>query len=70
MEFITQTNSYNTGGGCMVDVLTLEDGRVLCVTDDYVGLYHSVNDMLEDDGTKCIKGFWITKNLSGEKYEI
>jgi hypothetical protein len=62
MDFITKTDSYNTGGGCMVDVLTLANNQVLCISDEYVGLYNSLNDMLEDDGTKCLQGFWINQN--------
>jgi len=59
MIYITKTETYNTGGGCMVDILTLSTGKVVCISDEYVGLYHSIDDMLEDDGTKCIQGFWI-----------
>jgi len=61
MEFITKTESYHTGGGVMVDMLTLSNGLILCISDEYVGLYKSIDDMLEDDGTKCIKGFWINQ---------
>jgi hypothetical protein len=64
MVHITKSESYNTGGGCMVDILTLSSGKVLCISDEYVGLYNSIDDMLEDDGTKCINGFWIEKELA------
>jgi len=47
----------------MVDILHLSNGKVLCVSDEYVGLYNSVDDMLEDDGTKCLDGFWTTKEV-------
>ena len=59
MIYVTKTEEYDTGGGCVVDVLTLSTGKVVCISDEYVGLYHSLDDMLEDDGTKCIRGFWI-----------
>jgi hypothetical protein len=59
MYYITKQETWNTGGGCMVDVLTLKNGQVLCLSDEYAGLYNSIDDMLEDDGTKCINGFWI-----------
>ena len=74
MYHITKQETYNTGGGCMVDFLHLSNGKVLCISDEYVGLYNSVDDMLEDDGTKCIQGFWtndITKQFEatwGEGY--
>ncbi len=60
MIYITKEETYGTGGNCMVDVLTLSNGKVVCISDEYVGLYNSVNDMLEDDGTKCLNGFWIS----------
>ena len=59
MTHITDVSTYNTGGGCMVDVLTLTNGKVLCISDEYVGLYDSVEDMPEDDGSKGLKGFWL-----------
>jgi len=59
MQHITKLETWNTGGGCMVDILHLSSGKVVCISDEYVGLYNSVDDMLEDDGTKCINGFWI-----------
>jgi len=60
MIYITKEEIYDTGGNGMVDVLTLSNGKVVCISDEYVGLYNSVNDMLEDDGTKCLNGFWIS----------
>jgi hypothetical protein len=59
MQHITKLETWNTGGGCMVDILYLPSGKVVCISDEYVGLYNSADDMLEDDGTKCINGFWI-----------
>ena len=64
MIHIEKTETYNTGGGSMVDILTLSNGKVVCISDEYVGLYNSINDMLEDDGTKCINGFWIEKETA------
>jgi hypothetical protein len=61
MHHITKQETWNTGGNCMVDILTLSNGQVLCVSDEYVGLYNSADEFLDDDGTKCIKGFWTNK---------
>lgn len=61
MFHITKQETWNMGGGCMVDVLTLSNGKILCLSDEYAGLYNSLDDMLEDDGTKCIEGFWLSK---------
>jgi len=59
MIHITKQETWNTGGGCMVDVLTLSNNKVLCLSDEYAGLYNSIDDMLEDDGTKCLNGFYF-----------
>lgn len=59
MNYIVNTESINTGGGCMVDVLTLEDGRVIIVNDEYIGLFKDIDSFLTDDGTKCQNGFSI-----------
>jgi hypothetical protein len=61
MIHITKQETWNTGGGCVVDILHLSSGKVVCISDEYVGLYLSADDMLEDDGTKCLSGFWIPK---------
>ena len=61
MYHITKQETYNTGGGCMVDILHLSNGKILAISDEYVGLYNSVDDMLEDDGTKCLSGFWTNE---------
>lgn len=42
--FIKSVETVNTGGGCMVDLVTLESGQVLCVDDEYVVLYKSKAD--------------------------
>jgi hypothetical protein len=62
MDYINEIKTYSTGGGCTVDTLTLLNGLIICISDEYVGLYSSIKDMLEDDGTKCLQGFWINQN--------
>ena len=61
MHYIVKQETWNTGGGCMVDILTLRDGKVLCVSDEYVGLYNSIDEFFDDDGTRCNDGFWINE---------
>jgi hypothetical protein len=60
MYHITKQETYNTGGGCMVDILHLPNGKVLTLSDEYISLYNSVEDMLEDGGTKSLNGFWLS----------
>ena len=62
MENIKGTYSYHTGGGCMVDIIELKNGLIVAISDEYLGLYKSLDDMLEDDGTKSINGFWLHTN--------
>ena len=37
--YVKTATCVNTGGGCMVDLLTLEDGRVIGINDEYICLY-------------------------------
>lgn len=64
MNYIIKEETWNMGGGWMVDILYLSSGKVIAVSDEYVGLYNSADDVLEDDGTKCINGFWIEKEIA------
>ena len=47
----------NTGGGCELDIFTLPNGKVLAVSDEFIGLYNNVEDIFEDD--TMITGFYI-----------
>jgi hypothetical protein len=38
---IVSIDTENSGGGNMLDFITLRDGQVLVVSDEYVGLYAS-----------------------------
>ena len=42
LENIKKIYSENTGGGCIVDFLELENGLLLAVSDEYVGLYKKI----------------------------
>lgn len=48
-QFVTRVCTENTGGGCMVDLLELVDGRVLGVSDDCVVLYPNAAAIHEGD---------------------
>lgn len=56
MNHIEKVETHHTGGGCMVDILTLPNGKIVAVSDEYVGLYDSVDALYESEP---IKGFWI-----------
>lgn len=43
MGYIKNSYVENTGGGCLVDVIELENGNVLIVNDEYIGLYKSLD---------------------------
>ena len=47
----------NMGGGCMVDILTMADGKVVVVSDEYVGLYESKDAFFSSADE--INGFYI-----------
>lgn len=54
--YIKSTEVENMGGGCMVDILTLADGKVVVISDEYVGMYESKDAFL--DGADQINGFY------------
>lgn len=48
-QFVQQVFTENTGGGCMVDLVVLNEGRVIGITDESVVLYPSMNAFYEGD---------------------
>jgi hypothetical protein len=48
-EFVESVSCENTGGGCYVDFVTLKDGRVLGINEEYVVLYDSMDDVWEGE---------------------
>jgi len=52
--YITKIETVNTGGGCMVDLLTLSDGRVIGINDECVALYESINKFDSGDSIEVL----------------
>jgi hypothetical protein len=46
-EYVRSVSSWDSGGGIMVDIVELADGRVLGITDESVVLYPNL-DALQD----------------------
>jgi hypothetical protein len=44
-EWVKELRTWDSGGGQLLDMLTLKDGRVLVVSEDAVVLYASMNDL-------------------------
>lgn len=59
MNFINikSTETANMGGGCMVDILTLNDGRVIVISDEYLGMYESKDAFF--DSADQLNGFYL-----------
>ena len=49
LENITEVGTWDSGGGQVLDLLTLKDGRVLVVSDESVVLYTSMEDLEEGE---------------------
>lgn len=45
LEYIAETSTWDSGGGMLLDILTLKDGRVLAVSEDAIVLYASLDDL-------------------------
>lgn len=44
MQFVEKTETVNMGGGSMVDIIVLKDGRVVALNDEAVVLFSSLED--------------------------
>lgn len=58
MEYIKSTETVNTGGGCMVDLIYLQDGRVIGLNDECAVLYASITDFW-NGGSNDLPAFLI-----------
>ena len=47
------------GSGNILDVLTLKDGTVLIINDEYIGHYKSLDDF--DGGVDQLNGFYLKR---------
>jgi hypothetical protein len=56
MDNITKIETENTGGGTMVDILTLWNGKVIVVSEDYVGVYKSKEAFYESSNLDTVDG--------------
>lgn len=63
-----KTEMLDTGGGCEVRIVQLNDNKVLVMNDEYVSLYNSIDDFWDiDEGVekeqtnKELFGFWVNK---------
>lgn len=57
-KFIKKVWTENTGGGCMVDMIELEDGRVIGINEECVVLYESM-DQFYEAGSEALPSFTI-----------
>lgn len=49
-EFVTKIETVNTGGGCMVDIVHLWDGRVITLNDECLCVFKSESAFWDDQG--------------------
>jgi hypothetical protein len=55
--YIKQVYSWNSGGGIEIDIVELEDGSVLGITEESLVLYNSIEELQEGivvNGNKTI----------------
>ena len=60
-KYIEKVESMDTGGMTIVDFVTLKDKKVICISDEYIGLYKDMDSFFEDENG-FINGFWIKEN--------
>jgi hypothetical protein len=49
LTYVKNISSWDSGGGLMVDLIELRDGRVLGITDEVVILYGGMEDVISGD---------------------
>ena len=49
-EYVVEIKTWNSGGNIMLDIVTLNNGNVIVISDDAVSLWNSENEFFEDDG--------------------
>lgn len=56
MDNIVKIELFNTGGNCLVDIVTLHNGRIMVISEDYACVY---NDMqaFHDSSEGNLAGF-------------
>lgn len=62
--YVTKTWTENTGGGCMVDFIQLDDGRVITVNDESLAVWQSVDAFYkaaEGYEGQCEMHHWFTR---------
>jgi hypothetical protein len=61
LSWVVDVETENTGGGCMVDLIKLDNGLTVAVSDEFVGLYRDADDIWE--GGNDLEGFWMTPHI-------
>ena len=52
LEWVRELGTWDSGGGQVIDILTLKVGRVLAISADAVVLYSSMDDLEEGEPQK------------------
>lgn len=62
-KYVEKIETMDTGGMTIVDFITLKDGKVVCVSDEYIGLYKDIDSFYESESGH-INGFWIKESAN------
>lgn len=49
-EYVTKIETVNTGGNCLVDIITLWDGRVITLNDECLCVFKNEQAFYDDMG--------------------
>lgn len=47
LNYIKSVFTENTGGGCMVDFIELDTGKIIALTDECVCVYNSIDEFYQ-----------------------
>jgi hypothetical protein len=58
---MSNAEQWNTGGGCLVTVLTLDCGHLVIMSDEALGIYEDENAFWEDEGENAKYLCWFSE---------
>ena len=59
LTYIESIFTENTGGGCMVDFIQLDNGKIIALNDECICIYNSLNDFYQLNNNKPLNSYFF-----------
>jgi hypothetical protein len=64
-SYLLRVETVNTGGGCMVDLLHMQDGRCVGLNDESIVVYRNAQDFHDNEDDRSVHSIWIASSIPG-----